>query len=122
MAISTEGIRQRKARLQEDLGFSKVELEFILKHKPTLYMYNEESKTGVAALERLFIAKLGYDAELLRTLIVKYPIILSKNTKNIEKAFETLKDQGIEQQEAMKLFFECPSLLSVNLEKQVRLI
>ena len=53
-------------------------------------MYDENGSTGMAALERFFIDKLDYDVELLRTLVVKYPYILSKDIKNIEKAFELL--------------------------------
>ena len=64
--------------MKEELGFSNVELKFILKHKPTLYNYDDDGSKGIVALQKYFIEKLGYDAELLRTLIVKYPIILSK--------------------------------------------
>ena len=47
-------------------------------------------------MKRFFIEKLGYDAELLRTLVVKYPVILSKEIESIEKTFEILKNEGYE--------------------------
>jgi len=49
-----------------------------------LFKYDPDGNTGIIALEKLFIEKLGYDAELLRTLVVKYPAILSKEVDNIE--------------------------------------
>ena len=64
--------------MKEELGSSNVELKFVLKHKPSLYHYDENGTEGIAALKKFFIEKLGYDAELLRTLVVKYPVILSK--------------------------------------------
>ena len=40
----------------------------------------------------------------------------------IEKTFEILKAEGYEQEEAMKLIFECPRLLSVNLDNRIQTI
>ena len=82
--------------MKEELGFSNVELKFLVKHKPSLYNYDENGTEGIAALKKFFIDKLGYDAELLRTLVVKYPIILSKDIERIERTFEILKNEGYE--------------------------
>ena len=116
-AISPEEIKQRRRRLREELGFSEVEIDFVKKHKPTLFQYEEDGNIGIPAMEKLFIGKLGYDAELLRTLIVKFPELLSKKVDHIEKAFELLEKEGFDQQAAMKLIFDCPRLLSKELDK-----
>ena len=95
--ITAEEIEQRQQRCEEQLGFSKVELKYVLKHKPALFKYDEDGTQGLAALEKLFIGKLGYDAELLRTFIVKYPPILSKDTSRIEETFQILGNEGFDQ-------------------------
>ena len=58
--------------------------------------------------------------ELVRTLVVKYPVILSKDVDQVERVFELLQTRGnVSRLDAMKLIFECPKLLSVNLEAKM---
>ena len=92
----TGQLSERKKWLKEEFGFTHVELQFIAKHKSKFYYYDENGTKGIVALKRFFIEKLGYDAELLRTLVVKYPVILSKEIESIEKTFEILKNEGYE--------------------------
>ena len=87
-----------------------------------MFKYDPDGNTGIIALEKLFIEKLGYDAELLRTLVVKYPAILSKEVEHIEQAFKILGNEGFSQEEVMKLIFECPRLLSKDLQLQIEKI
>ncbi len=42
-------------------------------------------------LEALFVKKYGFDIELVRTLVVKYPYILSKTQEHLEGVFTALQ-------------------------------
>jgi hypothetical protein len=57
--------------------------------------------------------------ELVRTLVVKYPYILSKDQEQLEATFSILEQKGVSRPEIVKLIFECPKLLSINLENQI---
>lgn len=97
-------------------GFKKQEINFVVKHKPTFLFWEKDLTQGIAMLETLFVKKYGFDIELVRTLVVKYPYILSKSQEHLEGVFSALQQHGIEKTEAIQLIFECPKLLSVNLE------
>lgn len=43
------------------------------------------------ALEEFFVKKFGFDIELVRTLVVKYPYILSKTQEHLESVFLSLE-------------------------------
>ena len=72
------------------------------------------------ALYNLFVKKYGYDSELVRTLVVKYPFILSKTEAHLEEVFETLAKLGVSNQEAIKYVFSCPKLMSVKLDRNAQ--
>jgi hypothetical protein len=42
-------------------------------------------------LKEFFVKKYGFDIELVRTLVVKYPFILSKTEEHLENVFITLE-------------------------------
>jgi len=72
------------------------------------------------ALNKYFVETHGFSEELVRTLVFKYPVILSKQIEHIESVFNILDTKtGIKRAEAMKLIFECPRLLSIDLVKQM---
>jgi len=83
-------------------------------------MWQDTNKTGMNALKDFFVKKYGFDVELVRTLVVKYPFILSKTTEQLEQVFNTLEANGVTKSEAIKLIFDCPKLLSVNLEASMK--
>jgi len=70
-------------------------------------------------LKEFFVKKYGFDMELVRTLVVKYPFILSKSEEHLEAVFNILEKQGVSRLESIKLIFECPKLISVDLEKSI---
>ena len=50
--------------------------------------------------------------------MVRYPYILSKTKAELTAFFETMKGQGLSDEEAMKALLECPKLISTHdLEK-----
>jgi len=106
--------------MRKEFGFAREEIRFVMRHKPT-FLFNQtmESKDGIAHLQDFFVNKYGYDMELVRTLVVKYPFILSKTQEQLEATFSQLEARGVTRPEIVKLVFECPKLLSVNLESQI---
>ncbi len=71
-------------------------------------------------LHRFFVEERGYKPEVLRTLILRYPVILSKDEEHIQTFFQLLADRGVAEEEAMKLLMECPRLISFDLKKQMK--
>lgn len=59
--------------------------------------------------------------DAVRTLVVRYPYVLSKSTDEFRKFFETMRAQGLNEEEAMKALLDCPKLISKkDLEKQIK--
>lgn len=90
-----------------------------MRHKPTFVLHDDNSSTGIKVVHDYFVSQHGYTQELVRTLVVKYPYILSKTAEELDKTFATLAENGIEHADAVKLIFDCPKLLSIDLEKQM---
>ena len=107
---------------ETEFGFAREEVRFIAKHKPTFLLWQKErldGERGIRALQQFFVGKYGFSRELLRTLVVKYPAILSKDVSDIQAVFDTLEKEGISSSESIKLIFECPKLLSIDLEAKM---
>lgn len=83
-------------KIRKDFGFAREEIRFVMRHKPT-FLFNQtmESKDGIAQLQDFFVSKYGYDMELVRTLVVKYPFILSKSQEQLEATFSLLEARGV---------------------------
>ena len=90
-----------------------------MRYKPTFLFWKDNNNTGLLTLEAFFVKKYGFDIELVRTLVVKYPYILSKTTEQLEAVFSALESKGVAPQEAMKLIFDCPKLVSIDLEGSI---
>lgn len=90
-----------------------------MRYKPTFLFWEDNTTTGLLTLENFFCKKYGFDLELVRTIVVKYPYILSKTTEQLETVFRVLESKGVAPQEAMKLIFDCPKLVSINLEDSI---
>ena len=107
-----------EARARKQYGFSKEEIRFLTRNKP-VWLFDNEEKKGIAAVTEHFISTLGYNQELIRTLVVKYPHFLSKTPEQIEKTYSLLREEGLSDQEITKLLFDCPKLISMNLEMRM---
>lgn len=46
----------------------------------------------MTALQQFFVEKHGLDIEYVRTLVVKYPFILSKTQEQLDSVLKTLED------------------------------
>ena len=72
-------ILESEKKLIEQYGFVKEEINFIMRYKPTFVLFEKESANeGFLMLHKYFVEERGFDIDVLRTLIVKYPYILSK--------------------------------------------
>lgn len=118
--LDAEVYRQRHDKLSNEYGFTKFELKFVRQRKPKLFYYDDDGKVGFGALEKLFIDELGYDKELLKTLVIKFPPILSKDTGHINNVLSIIEAEGFTKQEAVRLVFECPKLLSGDLATSIK--
>ncbi len=76
--LSIDDLAALESKTKEVYGFVKEEIKFVMRHKPTFLLWQNNTTTGLAALEEFFVKKYGFDIELVRTLVVKYPFILSK--------------------------------------------
>lgn len=61
-----------------------------MRHKPSFLFQDEETDKGMQVLEKYFVQNLGYDIELVKTLVIKYPYILNKTVEDLDKTFEIL--------------------------------
>ena len=59
--------------------------------------------------------------EALRTLIVRYPYVLSKSVTEVREFFNILKAQGLSDEETMKALLDIPKLISKkDLDKKIK--
>ena len=68
-------------KMKEEWGFIDTEIQHIMKYKPTFLLYQEDydrNKKGLLAVDEYFVKKNGFPYELVKTLIIKFPTILSK--------------------------------------------
>lgn len=73
------------------------------------------------AVASVLIDHYGFNKELVRTLVLKYPTILGKSKASLKYIFDYLKQRkGIEEADTLKLIFEVPALLSIDLAIKVR--
>jgi hypothetical protein len=82
-----EEISNIENQLKQEFGFVKEEIRFVVRHKPSFLLWQENTNTGMKALSEFFVKKYGFDIELVRTLVVKYPFILSKTQEHLESVF-----------------------------------
>lgn len=72
-------------------------------------------------LKSFFVEKKGFQLDSIRTLVVRYPYVLSKTEVEFNQYFETLKAQGFTDEESMRALLECPKLISrKDLQKQIK--
>jgi hypothetical protein len=57
-----------------------------MKYKPTFILFEFDSPNdgGLKGMIRFFVESRGFDMDVVRTLAVKYPTILSKNEKDFQ--------------------------------------
>ena len=68
------------------------------------------------ALSELLINEYGFKKELVRTLVLKFPEILSMSKGQLRNFFRIMiNNKGIDQRTAIKMVFDVPELLKVDI-------
>jgi len=95
-----------------------------MRYNPKFILLSENQKIieiGFEAMHIYFVQEKGFELDTLRTLVVRYPYILSKEIDDFNNFFEIMKTQGLNEQEAMRALIECPKLISKKeLSKQIK--
>ena len=107
-------------RLINEYGFVKEEVNFMVRHRPSIILLDQEKDVGIPVLHRFFVEKKGFDIDTMRTLVVKYPYIAGKTEQQLNHFFETLKAQGLKEEEIMQALLEIPKLISMDIDKQIK--
>ncbi len=84
--MSTQEVQKLTKQVKEEFGFAKEEIRFIVRHKPSFLLWQDQasnSNKGIYALQKFFVEKYGFSQELLKSLVVKYPYILSKDVDHL---------------------------------------
>ena len=77
--MSASQIRERRRHLRKTYGFTEQEQRFVARQKPSLLLYDRDQDTGIQALTELLYEEYGFSKELVRTLVLKNPSVLSKS-------------------------------------------
>lgn len=88
-----------------------------MKHKPSFILFEVSPKIGMNILYKYFVQQKGFDIDLLRTLVVKYPYILQKEEEHLDHFFKTFLKYGFKDEEIMKFIMDCPKLISIDIDK-----
>lgn len=110
-------VQAAEDKLINEFGFLKEEISFIMRYNPKFILVDNQ-KAGINTLKSFFVDKKGFQMDSIRTMAVRYPYVLSKTEEEFTQYFETMKGQGISDEEAMRALLECPKLISrKDLEK-----
>jgi hypothetical protein len=85
-------------KLISQFGFMKEEVNFIMRYNPKFILLSENQRTrdiGIEAMHKYFVQEKGFELDTVRTLVVRYPYILSKTIEEFKNFFEIMKKQGI---------------------------
>ena len=89
-------MRKLEEETRKRFKLTLTEIAYVMKHKPTFLFWKDQTDgCGIASLVELLVDKYGFNLETVKTLVVKYPAILSKSQDQIENTFKLLEDQGI---------------------------
>ena len=93
MEVTHPELMQARAKITEDFGLTKTELMYVASRRPDMLLYGtkyEQEGKGMTAIKEVFIDKLKMEKELIRTLLVKYPHIISAEKTCIENSLTFL--------------------------------
>lgn len=92
-----------------------------MRYNPKFILFETQEDSGMKALQRFFVDKKGFPLDSIRTLVVRYPVILSKSEEDFASYFDIMKTQGLSDEEAMRALLEVPKLISKkDLTKQIK--
>ena len=98
-------------------------MRIIAKAKPLVFLFDKEyerNKSGIKAVEKVFCQDLGFSKDDVKTVVTRYPPILSKTEEEIHQFFSFLQEQGLTKGKAMWSLKEAPRLISIDMETQLK--
>jgi len=121
LKMPADALADRRSHLKREYGFTIEEQRYIARQKPNFLLYDKDSTRGIAALTALLVGKYDFSQEIVRTLVLKYPTVLGKTTGQLEYFFDSLNGkQKIDHVTAMRLVFEVPILLNVDVVSKAK--
>ena len=68
-----------------------------MRHKPSFILFDQqlEKDEGFLPLKNYLVDQKGFDIDVLRTLLVRYPATLSKKIEEYDQFFSVLEQNGI---------------------------
>ena len=112
---------RREKKIRKRYGFNYPEVKSIVKHRPSFLLVKEEFEThqrGIRAVIQVLSNEQNISKEAVRQICLKYPPILGKSLSDFANFYDYLQTLGIEKEEATKLLFECPKIISIDLKRQ----
>lgn len=93
-------------------------MRHIVGKKPTFLLFEEdhEQHKGIKSLEKVLCEENGFSAEMLRTLILRFPTVLSKTEDEVREYFNIMGKYDINKQDAMDYLLQCPKIITVDIE------
>lgn len=98
-----------KDQMMETYGFTSEEVNFIVRQRPATLL--QEDHKGIKPIFAYLKEERDFNDEQARSLILRYPAILSKERKHFEDYFSLLQENGISQEEATSLLIQYPKIL-----------
>ena len=115
LKTSADELGERRTFLRKQYGFTIEEQRFIARRKPNFLLYDNDKDKGMKALGELLIDTMGFNRELIRTLVLRYPTLLNISRGQIEHFFLYMeRSKKLDKQEAMQLVFQVPALLNIS--------
>jgi hypothetical protein len=78
-------------KLISTYGFLKEEVNFVMRYNPKFILFDQTADTGLKTLQSFFVDKQGFELETVRTLVIRYPYVLSKTKEELEHFFNVMK-------------------------------
>lgn len=72
-------------------GFLQEEVNFVMRYNPKfILLQTKGDQTGIKTLEEFFVNQKGFELDAVRTLVVRYPYVLSKTRAEFEEFFQVM--------------------------------
>jgi hypothetical protein len=88
----------QEEKLISEYGFLKEEINFVVRYNAKFVLpeaHQSSQEIGIKALSDFLVKENGFEMEAVRTLVVRYPYVLSKSLSEFKVFFDTLRAEGL---------------------------
>lgn len=109
-------------RLINEFGFLKQEINIIMKSRPSFILFEHENPKdgGLSTMVSFFVDQKNFDLDVVRTLILRRPSLLSKKEADFHNFFSLMEKHGMTEDEIIKALIEAPKVMQTNIEHQMK--